>query len=197
MNVSIILGHPNPGSFNHAIAHAAREEVEQRGGRCFFHDLAAEGFDPELPAAELARGGAVDPHILAMGQEVVASDGLVIVHPNWWGQPPAVLKGWIDRILRMGTAYRFGVDAGGEGVPIGLLGGKWAIVINTSNTPAHREAVLFGDPLEHLWRVCVLGFCGITDVSREVFAPVITSTADDRAGWLARVRGLVAAKAQA
>ena len=36
-----------------------------------------------------------------------AADGYVIVHPNWWAMPPAILKGWIDRVLRQGVAYEF------------------------------------------------------------------------------------------
>jgi len=35
------------------------------------------------------------------------ASGIVIVHPNWWGQPPAILKGWVDRVLRPGVAYEF------------------------------------------------------------------------------------------
>jgi len=91
-------------------------------------------------------------------------------------------------------AYKFGVNDQGEGVPIGLLTGKWAIVFTTSNTPPDRELALFGDPLENLWRVCIFGFCGITDVTRENFSIVIISTPEQRAGWLARVREVVAAK---
>jgi len=39
--------------------------------------------------------------------EIRQADGLVIVHPNWWGEPPAMLKGWVDRVLRAGVAYDF------------------------------------------------------------------------------------------
>lgn len=194
MNVSVILAHPNPGSLNHAIAQTAREAVEAAGARCFFHDLHAEHFDPRLPPAELTKDGAVDPAIDRLGRELLASDGLIVVHPNWWGQPPAILKGWVDRVLRPGVAYQFTAGDNGEGVPVGLLCGKWAIVFNTSNTPAAREAAVFGDPLENLWRNCVLGFCGIEDVTRETFAVVIVSTAEQRARWLARVRAVVAAR---
>ena len=194
MNVSIILGHPNPGSFNHALASAAREVVEEHGGRCFFHDLQGEGFDPLLPACELLRAAVVHPRVIELGREIQESDGIIIVHPNWWGQPPAILKGWLDRVLRMDLAYKFGVNDSGEGVPIGLLKGKWAIVFNTSNTAADREAEMFGDPLENLWRTCVFGFCGIEDFTREVFAVVITSTPEERAGWIERARRIVSSK---
>ena len=70
----------------------------------------------------------------------------MIVHPNWWGQPPAILKGWVDRVFRPGIAYRFVEGDAGEGVPIGLLKASAAVVFNTSNTPDARERFAFGDP---------------------------------------------------
>lgn len=188
MKVLVILAHPKPGSFNHAIAQAVSETVEGRGGSCVVHDLYAEGFDPLLPPAELTKDGPFAPVVIEHGREVAECDGLVFVHPNWWGQPPAVLKGWVDRVLRVGVAYKFGINDAGEGVPVGLLGDKWGLVFTTSNTPPAREAAVFGDPLENLWRTCILGFCGIQNVRRTNFGVVVASTPGQRAGWLAEVR---------
>ena len=91
------------------------------------------------------------------------ADGLVIVHPNWWGQPPAMMKGWIDRVIRPGVAYKFEEGDGGEGVPVGLLRAQTAIIFNTSNTPPARELEVFGDPLDNLWKRCILDFCGVKE----------------------------------
>jgi putative NADPH-quinone reductase len=66
------------------------------------------------------------------------------------------LKGWIDRVIRPGVAYRFVDGDSGEGVPVGLLKAKAALVLNTSNTPDDREQSAFGDPLEVLWKRCIL-----------------------------------------
>ena len=119
-------------------------------------------------------------------EEVTAADGYVVVHPNWWAQPPAILKGWLDRVLRQGVAYRFGP----QGV-VELLAGK-RLVITTSNTPRDDELRLFGDPLENLWKNCVFGFCGVKDFVRRNFESIILSTPEQRRGWLAEVRRLVA-----
>ena len=109
----------------------------------------------------------------------------MIVHPNWWAMPPAILKGWLDRVLRQGVAYEFA-----NGGVVGLLRGKSALVLTTSNTPREDELRLFGDPLENLWRTCIFGFCGVEDVVRRNFESIILSTAD-RAAWLAEVRQIV------
>ena len=53
-------------------------------------------------------------------------------------QPPAILKGWIDRVMRPGVAYEFLEGGSGKGVPNGLLKAKAALVFNTSNTPEDR-----------------------------------------------------------
>lgn len=193
MHISIILAHPNAGSFNHAIAGAAADELRQLGHQATVRDLYREGFDPLMPASEIT--GPVDASSLVAAhcREIVAVDGIIIVHPNWWGQPPAILKGWMDRVLRPGTAYKFVAGDNGEGVPVGLLKAKSAIVFNTANTPAEREAAVFGDPLELIWKKCVFALCGVPRVERRIFATVITSTATQRQEWLTQTRQLVAA----
>ena len=193
MEISVILAHPEPRSFNHAIARAACQASERLGHSVTFHDLYEEGFDPLLPAEELQSEAALSPILKRHCEEIERADGLVIVHPNWWGQPPASLKGWIDRVLRPGVAYRFEEGDGGEGVPVGLLRVQTAIIFNTSNTPPEREQQIFGDPLDNLWKRCILDFCGVKNVVRETFSVVITSTPAQRAAWLEQVEQVVMA----
>jgi len=191
MNISLIVAHPNPKSFNHAIACTARDEALALGHRVCFHDLHAEGFDPILPHEEFPMKAPVPPAIAAQSREIAEADGIIIVHPNWWSQPPAILKGWMDRVLRPGIAYKFGTGPNGEGIIIGLLKARAAVVFTTSNTPAAREVELYGDPLDGLWKRCVWGFCGIKTVHRELFSVVITSTPEQRQDWLLRTRAVV------
>jgi len=66
-------------------------------------------------------------------EEFGQADGIIIIHPNWWGQPPAILKGWIDRVIRTGIAYEFKEGDSGEGIPKGLLKAGAAMIFNTSN----------------------------------------------------------------
>jgi putative NADPH-quinone reductase len=191
MEISVILSHPDRRSFNHAIAHAACRALQRGGHTVCFHDLCEEGFDPLLPASELDMKAPPPAEIARYCEELRRADGLVIVHPNWWGQPPAAMKGWIDRVFRPGVAYEFQAGDGGEGVPVGLLQARTAVVFNTSNTPTEREMEAFGDPLDRLWKTCIRGFCGVTNVVRETFSVVIASTPEQRAGWLRRVEQIV------
>ena len=193
MNVSIILAHPNPGSFNHAIAATAAEALRANGHHVNLRDLYQEQFDPMVSASELGRSPDLSPAIREHCQQIASADGIIVVHPNWWGTPPAILKGWIDRVLRTEVAYRFVTGDNGEGVPVGLLKARSAIVFNTANTPPERELQAFGDPLELIWKKCVFDLCGVKHVHRKVFAVVVSSTPEQRHAWLGAVYSIVSA----
>jgi NAD(P)H dehydrogenase (quinone) len=193
MNVSIILAHPNPGSFNHAIANAAAQALWSCGHQVALRDLYQEKFDPCLPIGELGRAPQLSPALTQHGHEIQNAGGIIIVHPNWWGTPPAILKGWIDRVLRPEVAYKFVAGDNGEGVPVGLLKARSAIVFNTANTPPEREQEEFGDPLELIWKKCIFGLCGVKNVTRKTFSVVITSSPELRKQWLDEVQSIVKA----
>ena len=184
MSVLVIVAHPDRGSFNHAIAETAVRVLQRNGYSVRFRDLYREEFPPVLPGEEIPKGATLPGGIGEHCAEVASARGFVIVHPNWWGQPPAILKGWIDRVFRPGAAYEFEEGDGGEGVPVGLLKAEAAVVFNTSNTPPARELELFGDPLETIWRSCIFGLCGVKHFSRKTFSVVVTSTGEQRATWL-------------
>jgi NAD(P)H dehydrogenase (quinone) len=191
MKVSVILAHPDPHSFNHAIAQAAMAKLTQMQHQVIFHDLYAEKFDPVMPAGEIPKNASLPQALQAHCREIACAGGIIIIHPNWWGQPPAILKGWIDRVIRPGVAYRFDEGDQGEGIPVGLLTARAALVFNTSNTSSQREAQVFGDPLETLWKNCVFGLCGIETVYRQTFSLVVTSTPAQRQEWLKKVQEVV------
>jgi putative NADPH-quinone reductase len=75
-------------------------------------------------------------------------------------------------------------------VPVGLLTTKAALIVNTGNTPIDREREAFGDPLERMWRDCILRYCGVRHVMRSLFGVVATSSPDERRAWLAETAGL-------
>jgi NAD(P)H dehydrogenase (quinone) len=190
MKILVVLGHPRPGSYNHALAGAVCETLRQNAHDIVFHDLYAENFPPLLTPAEIPHNAALDPVIARHCAELAAAEGIVIIHPNWSGQPPAILKGWIDRVFRSGVAYRY-IEEGGSAWPVGLLKAGAAVVINTSDTPAAVEKEVFGDPLDTIWRNCVLGFAGVKNVHRQSFGPIITSAAEQRRQWLGETVELV------
>jgi len=119
MKISVIVGHPYEKSFNSAIAQKVKETLKQNGHIVLYHDLCQENFNPVIPGKELISDSSDDELVLLHQQEIKEADGIIIIHPNWWGQPPAILKGWVDRVLRENVAYTFpaGDSGGGEFLP--------------------------------------------------------------------------------
>jgi putative NADPH-quinone reductase len=191
LKISVILGHPYKKSFNHAIAETVVSTLRDNNHEVYFHDLYAEGFNPVMPVEELSADQSTDLQVIRHSREIKEADGIIVIHPNWWGQPPAMLKGWIDRVLRQEVAYTFAPGDNGGGLPIGLLKAKAGLVLNTSNTPEEREISVLGDPLEKIWRSCIFSFCGVPVFDRKMFRVVADSTEDDRRKWLLEVEELV------
>lgn len=185
MNVLIILGHPNEKSFNHAIASTCKIQLEANAHSVFFHDLYAERFNPVHHAENI--NSHINSEIDLHCSHLKTCDAIIVIHPNWWGQPPAIIKGWIDRVFLPEVAYHFKQDDKGESIPVGLLKAKIALVINTSNSPTTSE----NDVLDSIWKKNVLNICGIKEVKRIHFGMVNQSDDAQRAKWLLEVKQLV------
>lgn len=191
MKISVILAHPHKKSFNYAIYETVLKTLKMNGHEIRAHDLYSEKFNPLLEGLELATGETSDWRILEHRKEIKEANGIIIIHPNWWGQPPAILKGWCDRVLCSGVAYEFQEDDNGSGIPEGLLKAEAALVFNTSNTTEEREMSLFGDPLERIWKDCIFDFCGIKNFHRRMFRVLASSNLKEREKWLNEVKKLV------
>jgi NAD(P)H dehydrogenase (quinone) len=191
MKILIILAHPDSNSFNHAIAATCRNRLIEHGHSVVFHDLYKEDFNPIINSFEIPKQAPIDHAIQEHCNDLIASDGIIVIHPNWWGQPPAIMKGWIDRVIRPGIAYQFEEGDNGEGAPIGLLKAKIGIVLNTSNTSAERENNIFKDPLDTIWKNCIFDLCGVKQFDRKMFRIVVTSDLKQRKLWLSEVEMMI------
>lgn len=188
MKISVIIGHPYTKSFNNALGEAVVKRLLELEHEVFFHNLYEEKFDAIITGNELITDTTNDNLVEQHCQEIKEADGIVIIHPNWWGQPPAILKGWVDRVLRPGVAYEFDESDSGSGIPNGLLKAKAALVFNTSNTPKERELEVFKDPLETIWKNCIFDFCGVKNFYRKTFRTIADSTLEQRKEWLQEVQ---------
>lgn len=181
----LVVAHPNDRSLNHAIASQAAEAVRAGGMELSFHDLHAENFDAVMPKDEMLRRFSFDPSVQEHASELKRSRLLIIVHPDWWGQPPAVLKGWLDRVFRPGVAYDFRGQEFLEKERVPLLTGMRALLFATSDQPSPRGDEI--PPLEHIWREHVFDYCGIAPYEVTVFYDVRNSTRRTRKRWLRTV----------
>ena len=82
MKISVILAHPDDGSFNHAIARAALAQLETNRHKVLFHDLYKENFDPLLAHGEIPSDAYLPEIIREHCREMAETDGIIIIHPN-------------------------------------------------------------------------------------------------------------------
>lgn len=148
MKVHIVLAHPEPRSFNSRLANAAVDLLQKQGHEVSLTDLYACGFQPaEGPEFFAARRQTdrfdvqaeqkhafdtetLDPFVADELQKLRTCDLLILQYPNWWFMPPAMMKGWVDRVLVYGATYN-----SKDRYDRGLLKGRRAIISVTFGGP--------------------------------------------------------------
>ena len=174
-----MLCHPFERSFCRAIADALREGLSRTSAQSTFHDLYAEAPDPVLTGADIARRFSLDDQIRAYSDEVVASDLLAIVHPDWWSATPALLKGWLDRVFRPGIAYDWQGEEFTEKQHVPLLSGKRLYVFVTTDRNEDDPP----RPIEGFWRD-VAAYSGMQLERYTLYSDLRNSGIRRRRAWL-------------
>lgn len=184
----IVLAHPREDSFTRRVAHEYMQTLRESGHSLVLRDLYAMRFNPVASAEDLAamRTGEVAPDVRREMDLIRQADALAFIAPVWWISTPAILKGWIDRVLLAGFAYGYGPDK----FVRGLLPGKLGIVF-TSSGSTEREFQETGklSAIRTMWGIGTVEFCAIKLLEHVHFAPVGSrSTPETIEGFLARVR---------
>lgn len=190
MNALIVYAHPNPRSFNWAILEAIDSTLRERGHAIRIHDLYQMQFRAVLDSEDLLRNWRGDlPVDTRREQDAIRwARGLVFVYPIWWFGPPAILKGWIDRVF----TRKFAFDFGPEGMK-GLLTHEKALIINTlGGDEATYQHERWHELLVRPMAEGILGACGVHDVTHRAFYQVPTVTQAKRQAMLEEVRALAA-----
>ena len=168
MRVLIVHAHPEPQSFNAALTRTAAAALRGAGHDVTVSDLYADHFDPvagrhdflrvadasrfhyQSEQAHAAANHSFAPDLRREQARLLSADLLVLQFPLWWGAPPAILKGWLERVLAYGIAY---VD--GRRFTSGLFKGRRAMMsVTTGGTPERfRPDDVYGNIDQVLWPV--------------------------------------------
>jgi NAD(P)H dehydrogenase (quinone) len=109
MRVLVVHAHPSPTSYSRAVCDTAETALRGAGHAVTVVHLDEEGFRPAMSAAERTAYHSatpiVDPEVRRHADLVRRSEALVFVYPTWWAGPPAILKGWLERVLVPGVAF--------------------------------------------------------------------------------------------
>ena len=186
VNALIIVSHPDEQSFSHAVARKAADACRAAGMEVAFHSIYDEHFDPVLSGSELARQYSFEPLVQRYIEETRSTDHFIFVHPDWWSGPPALLKGWIDRVFRPGIAYDWVGEEFSEKSHVPLLTNRSATVfIPTDRGEDEPSAAL---PL--FWtELCA--YAGLDPLQVTVFPEVRRSSMRQRRTWLGEVSATV------
>ena len=168
----VLLAHPNPGSFNHAVCSAFVEGLKEAGAAYKVNDLYATGFNPLMTGDDFNQfedSGVLPQDVVAEQEKVDAVDGLALIYPVWWNEAPAILKGWLDRVLSKGWAY----DISAEGEFKALLKLKKVVILNTADNPI---VLLEANGLNAAARLSKADgtflFCGAAEIDHRILGEV-------------------------
>ncbi|WP_110589896.1 NAD(P)H-dependent oxidoreductase [Microbacterium suaedae] len=174
MSALVIDGHPNPDSLTAALA---RRYAEAHGDARLlavrdltFDPIMRRGYRGEQP---------LEPDLRAALDDLLAADHVAVATPVWWASTPALLKGFLDRILLPKITYRYRSN----GLPEGLLREKTGRILMTSDSPRWFLS-LTGDPAVKHLKNQTMQFCGIRPVRLTRFTGVREADDARRANWL-------------
>jgi NAD(P)H dehydrogenase (quinone) len=159
MKHAVIFAHPKAESFTATVARAYGDAVRGLGQEAVVRDLYSMGFDPCLKAGEIptAKGYAPAADVLAERRLLDDADVFALVYPFWFNAPPAILKGYVDRVFGMG----FGFEPAPGGTQ-SLLDGRQLISFTSSGAPedwVRKTGAL--SALSTLFDEHLAGVCGL------------------------------------
>ena len=187
MKHAVILAHPARKSLNAAIARAYADAVEHLGHEVIVRDLYAMRFDPCLKAAEIPgpKAPVFRADVLHERERLADADVFALVYPLWFNAPPAILKGYVDRVFGMG----FGFGPGFGGTEPRLTGRK-LISLTTSGAPDFwmRDTGALS-ALMQLFDTHLGGTCGLKVLDHAHFGGMVSGiTQEAFAEVMAKVR---------
>ena len=182
--VLILNGHPHRESLCHALAQAFAAGLTSEASVETLH-LTDLKFDPIMRFG-FQKEQPLEPDLVQAQDQIKNADHLVFIYPNWWGSPPALLKGFLDRILLPGFAFKYNSRA----FPDQLLKGKTSELIVTMDTPVWFYKYFLGAPGIKVMTKSVLGFCGVKNKRVTYFAPVRGTSLDQRQHFLQKASQL-------
>jgi len=168
MRTLIIMGHPDKNSFSKKIADEYERGALEKGSEVRRVNLIDLRFDPILRQGYRVIQP-LEPDLLEMQNLIKWCNQIVFVYPIWWSAPPAILKGFLDRVLLPSFAFKYREDSD---LWDKLLVGRRGRIIVTSDAPVWFLYLNYFHPAVNMMKKAVLEFCGISPVSVTSFGGI-------------------------
>lgn len=189
MNHLVVFAHPNPNSFGKGIADTIQKTAEDKGDTIKVRDLYNIGFDAILKPSdfEAFQSGNTPADIKEEQEHVKWADIITFVYPVWWAGLPAMLKGYVDRVLSYGFGYEYV-----NGAPNGLLKGKKGLLFCTTGTPNEVYSQNgMHNAMKQTTDTGIFNFCGIEVVNHAFFGAVPHVSDEIRKDYLKEVENII------
>ncbi len=193
MRALVVLANPNPVSYGHALARATVDGLHAAGHTVDLLDLYADGFAAAMSTAERRAydtdSPILDPQVAAHAELVGRCELLVFVYPTWWSGLPAILKGWLERVMVPGVGFRF--DDDGRVRP-GLAHVRRLVGVSTYGSPRSYVALVNDNGRRTITRTLRMSSGWRTRTTWLGLYRMDVRSDSDRAQFLARVRDRMA-----
>ena len=183
MRCLLILAHPRRDSLCGALFDACAAGALMAGMECRQLILSELKFDPDVHT-DSPEQQPLEPDLVRAQRDIAWAEHLVFVYPTWWGTFPALLKGFLDRVLTPGFAFRHVSHDQWDK----LLAGRTADLITTMDTPPLIYRLIYRAPGRQALARATLGYCGVRTARVHAFGPVIASSNEQRKRWLEEAR---------
>lgn len=184
--ILVLLAHPQSKSYCAALGQAYIDGARAAGAEVRQINLADLNFNP-IAVGSHDKPGELEADLRKAQEDIRWAEHLVFIYPILWGTLPALLKGFIERVLTPGFAVNFHKDS-----PLWdkLLKGRSARLIVTLNTPPLLYRLLFRRAGHITMKRSILEFCGIAPVRITDVGPMKNASAQKREKWIREVHAL-------
>ncbi len=187
MRIYVLFAHPDPGSFNGRLADAVVTAAQAAGHEVRRHNLFELGFDPILRQG-LKRVQPLENDLIAAQANLSWCERFVLFYPVWWGNVPALLKGFFDRTLYSEFTYRHDAN---DPFWTKLLQGRTGHIVTTSDAPVDWLRTQYHDADINAVRNATLEICGMKPVRVTRISGVKDLPPAERQEWVERIASLV------
>ncbi|MGG4215364.1 NAD(P)H-dependent oxidoreductase [Paenibacillus sp. FSL L8-0638] len=184
--ILVIQGNPVAGSYGEALAQSYVKGAKAAGAEVRLLQLSELDFNPNLLGGYRNKLP-LKPDLIQAQESIKWAEHLVFVFPIWWGSLPALMKGFIDRTIMPGFAFKY---QKGKSLPDKLLKGRTARLITTMDGPHWYYRFFQGQPGHRMMKDSTLHLCGVKPVRSTTIDLMNKLSDQQRNDWLSKVEQL-------
>ncbi|MQS53147.1 NAD(P)H-dependent oxidoreductase [Companilactobacillus mishanensis] len=193
MKTVVVYCHPYEGSYCHALLESLLKGASKSGEEVDFIDLYKDNFNPVMSGRDLlgfVKHQSVDEQAIDYEERLKKADRLVLIFPIWWELMPAMMKGFIDKVIFPGSTYKY--TKSGLGMISLLPNLQSTTVITTMNTPKLMYKFKFGNAVKKALLLGSFKKSGFKNVKWVSLNMVKMSSKGKRQKWLDKVGNILA-----